>query len=114
MYELRVPGVPPPLNRYYAGVSHWRRTADKNKWRSIFGAAIREQLPKRLVVPLTLSVTENVKRSRDPDGAVVAAKFLMDALVDTGRIDDDGPNQISCVILRVVKTGKDETVILIS
>jgi len=115
MYRLEINALPPSLNQFYAGV-HWSKRKDWMAiWHGLWRAALQEaHVPRPLNAPVTLSVTEYCKSHlRDCDNAVIAAKGLGDALVQYGYLPDDGPEFISCVILKSCKGESNKTVALI-
>lgn len=115
MYTIEVPGLPPTLNAFYSG-KHWSyRKREADQWHLFFSIAFKQAgLPKPLQWPLTVSVTLYSKRQpRDSDGAVMAAKFAQDALVNEGYLPNDTPQYIPTVILNSKKSenGEDKTVV---
>lgn len=115
MWRLEVPGKPPSLNKFYAGV-HWTaRKKAADEWHSIFYYALKglKGLPKKLSGPVTVNVTQFCKgRPRDADNTVVACKFFLDALKMGKWIEDDDYTVIPSVTLNTRK-GKEDKIVII-
>ena len=63
----------------------------------------------RLAGPLRVVVTSYLRRLRDADGT--SSKYLIDALVDAGLLQGDGPEVIVEVVHRQIKSQTDYTVV---
>lgn len=63
----------------------------------------------RLAGPLRVVVTSHLRRLRDADGT--SSKYFIDAIVDAGLLQGDGPDIITEVVHRQVKCKTDYTVV---
>jgi len=67
------------------------------------------QAHPRLAGPLRVVVTSYLRRLRDADGT--SSKYIIDALVDAGLLQGDGPEVIVEVVHKQVKSQTDYTVV---
>lgn len=108
---LSLPALPVRLNTLLR--AHWsKRHAEQQRWNDMVAIA-RLMLPKSqraCIDPAVVTLTFVSPRRRDPDGL---AKCVLDALVKSGLIADDGPPHL--VELRLISdTGPAETGVLIT
>lgn len=108
MYRIEVEGRVPTLNQY-RNFHYYKNNNLKQEW--------TERLLRRMTSlphfdkPITLHVTQFTKRMRDCDNTVIAAKYMQDALVKGGYIQDDNPDYIKALVLRWDKATKEEKIV---
>lgn len=112
MYHVEIEGLPPTLNQFYSS-PHWsKRNQLKNEWREKCFYAIKEALIPKFHAPIIINATQFSRRTpRDVDGTIMGVKFFMDAMIDAGRIEDDGPEYVHTVILQS-KKGKENKIVI--
>src|SRR3990167_1163933 len=112
MYRIEVKGRMPSLNEWLSG-THWRKKNDDKKMlQEILLLEFKiANLPKHLKSPITFSVSEMTKHTRDADNAVLGAKFCAYALVMGGYLPDDNPKYVPTVILHWEKAKKEEKIV---
>lgn len=112
-HVIRVPGLPPPLNSFYAGM-HWQaRKQLADEWHKTYWLSCKAYGLKPLRTPIKVTVVQECKRLRDVDAAVVSAKFFFDALVQGGYLPNDTPEYIQELTLRTVKSKENAVVFTI-
>lgn len=71
--------------------------------------SLASQAHPRLAGPVRVVVTSYLRRLRDADGT--SSKYFIDAIVDAGLLQGDGPDIITEVVHRQVKCKTDYTVV---
>jgi crossover junction endodeoxyribonuclease RusA len=86
-----VPALPGSVNDWRRGSGHWSIAAKmRERMRTFVALAIAQQRPDAIPGPVHVALTFYwpTRRRRDPDNG---AKHVLDAIVDAGLIEDDGP-----------------------
>ena len=97
--RLVIPGKLPGLNEYILAerTSRYRAAEIKRDTEYLIGLAARQQLRgARFRKPVVMHYTwMEPNRKRDKDNIAFAKKFIQDALVRTGVLENDGWDQIA-------------------
>ena len=96
--DIELPGVP-PLNS--ASARHWRqRNKIKKQWHESIRAAIGQHKPARPLQYARVVVTRCSSKAPDGDNLHSASKFVLDALVQSGVLQDDRHTVIGMPVVR--------------
>ena len=86
-----VPALPGSVNDWRRGSGHWSIAAKmRERMRTIVAVAVLQAKAQPIPGPVHVALTFYwpTRRRRDPDNG---AKHVLDAIVDAGLIEDDGP-----------------------
>lgn len=105
---LKLPGIPPSLNKILGGNRFYIHRIKKN-WESIIG----DYRPVKPKEPIKKAIIYYVfhfrtKRRQDPDNMASAVKFINDGLVNAGFLEDDTFDNVDIRIRRGEKSPAGE------
>lgn len=103
-----VPGPLPGMNEYAGTKTRWHYKRMKSEW----GATIRYYIKQEKLQPMARAEIKFLwiekDRRRDPDNIMSAQKFVLDAIVTAGLMNNDGWNQIEGIAHRFQVAGKGD------
>jgi len=112
MYKIEIKTRHPSLNEWLSGNSWFKKGSDKKKYQAeILWELKAQKLPRKLKTPIQINCTQFTKRVRDIDNTIISAKYLSDALVAGGYIDNDSPEYVKIITISWAKASKEEKVV---
>ena len=95
--DVSIPGLP-PINS--ATAMHWRKRAKlRSHWKREVWYAVTGKKPPTPLQRSRVVITRNSAARPDPDNLTDTSKFLLDALVELGIIEDDSNEHIELEVL---------------
>ena len=91
--SLTIPELHPSLNEWAIKWHYRKRYREKKRWETMVGWIAKRTPPMIGTVDIVTTYYFPTKRARDRDN--YAPKFIMDALVKAGIIEDDNCNVIN-------------------
>lgn len=91
--EFELEGLPKTTNAFARG-SYWTYKREKDKWLAAIRCMTVLQKPKTPLKRAKLTLTRKSSKRPDNDGLVSSFKYVVDALVHCGIIEDDTPDII--------------------
>lgn len=111
MIRLELDGIPPTLNEWAR--THWTKQREKkNEWEwTVLAAALKAKTGRPGYQEARIHITYHFKQKRRRDTDNYAPKFLLDALVKAGIIEDDRADRVNVTWAFITGTGVRQTVI---
>lgn len=73
---------------------------EKQEWQRQIILTLRSlHIPKPLRCPVVVKAKSYTVRERDHDGCIIPIKYALDALVQGGWLEDDGPKFVDAVMI---------------
>ena len=113
MWRIELNTRHPSLNEWLSSNGGWFKKAnDKKKYQEELLWELKAQkIPSKLKTPISINCTQFTKRKRDIDNTIISAKYLADALVAGGYIEDDAPEYVKIITISWAKASKEEKVV---
>ena len=106
--EFEIPDLPKRPNQLLKKTAIWLKSAERKKWLSLVGAFTAGRRPPIPLERATISLTRHSSVCPDYDGLVLSFKFVIDALVTLGIIEDDAMVVIGVPLFDWVKAKKND------